>query len=1031
MTMRVALLETASPKQEAGGAERFQQGLAKALTSAGAIVTPIPVDTDARDYSSVLRSYLNFYALDLSAYDGVISTKAPAYLACHANHVVYLQHTMRVFYDMFASERAAPTSEDRRQRDQILELDNLALAPSRIKRIFTISQEVSDRLLAFNRLPSEVLYQATTLSGFYSRKQRYLFLPGRLHRWKRVDLAIEAMRHVETDVELVIAGTGEDEAPLQALARGMKRVRFLGRVSDQQLIDFYADALAVVFVPVREDFGLVTLEAFHSAKPVITCTDSGEPARIVDNESTGFVCPPEPLALASRFDQLARAPKLAEEMGRRGQSSVKTMTWERVGSTLVAALEEPSRRHRLQPATSRQGDAIEAVAVFDMQPIDPPTGGGRLRLLGLYHNLGYPTHYVGTYDWPGEPFRDHMLSATLREIDVPLSKQHHAAAAALSQSIGGHPVIDVAFPRQSAHSPAYHEQALAQLKTAKVAIFSHPWIYPQLEKHLDPQQQLRIYDAHNVEAVLRYQLLSDKGESGEGLARLVAEVEAAICRDADVIFACSHQDRERFHRLYEIPYSKIRVVPNGVFTEKVTPCSDSERLHARRALDISLDKTLAIFIGSNYAPNREAVEFILTTLAPRLPGVVFLIVGGAGADFTGTANLPQNAILTGQIPEEQKRLALAAADLALNTMFSGSGTNIKMLEYMAAALPIISTPIGARGLRASTPQPFLTVQPADVAEAISGLSASRDLRRQLGEAARKEAISAYSWERISSDIGRLLPRLYQNRHRPPFFSVLVPTYQRPALLERLIGQLERQVEPDFEVIVIDQSPTPWQGAKAVALPRFLYYHTDVVGAVDARNKAGFFASGQVLAFIDDDCVPDASWLANARRYFANHTVVGLEGLIESAKHEDATFRSVSNAQFHGLGFMTANFFIRQETFYALDGFDVVFDKPHFREDTDLGWRALEYGEIPFAKDVKVFHPPHARSIERESAAYRDTFFEKDALLWQKHPERYRQLFLAEAHWRRTPGFKQHFLRGHEKYGVQLDPFFTSYLGMTG
>ena len=61
-----------------------------------------------------------------------------------------------------------------------------------------------------------------------------------------------------------------------------------------------------------------------------------------------------------------------------------------------------------------------------MQPIEPAVGGGRLRLFGLYHASGRicPTTYVGTYDWPGPGYRDHQLTPTLREIDVPLSDRH-------------------------------------------------------------------------------------------------------------------------------------------------------------------------------------------------------------------------------------------------------------------------------------------------------------------------------------------------------------------------------------------------------------------------------------------------------------------------------------------------------------------------------------------------------------------------------------------------------------------------------
>ena len=62
------------------------------------------------------------------------------------------------------------------------------------------------------------------------------------------------------------------------------------------------------------------------------------------------------------------------------------------------------------------------VVVLDMQPIDPPIGGGRLRLLGLYHALGInlPTTYIGSFDWPVTSARKHKLSPNLEEIDIPL-----------------------------------------------------------------------------------------------------------------------------------------------------------------------------------------------------------------------------------------------------------------------------------------------------------------------------------------------------------------------------------------------------------------------------------------------------------------------------------------------------------------------------------------------------------------------------------------------------------------------------------
>ena len=63
-----------------------------------------------------------------------------------------------------------------------------------------------------------------------------------------------------------------------------------------------------------------------------------------------------------------------------------------------------------------------------------------------------------------------------------------------------------------------------------------------------------------------------------------------------------------------------------------------------------------------------------------------------------------------------------------------------------------------------------------------------------------------------------------------------------------------------------------------------------------------------------------------------------------------------------------------------------------------------------------------RMRARRDAHARAHFFEKDALLYAKHPERYRRLFEAEGHWKKTPGFWEHFRRGGEKYGVDLAEF---------
>ena len=71
--------------------------------------------------------------------------------------------------------------------------------------------------------------------------------------------------------------------------RATARIEFLGRISDEQLAHEYSQAFAVPFVPFDEDLGLVTIEAHMSGKPVITCTDTGGVAELVEHAVTGLV----------------------------------------------------------------------------------------------------------------------------------------------------------------------------------------------------------------------------------------------------------------------------------------------------------------------------------------------------------------------------------------------------------------------------------------------------------------------------------------------------------------------------------------------------------------------------------------------------------------------------------------------------------------------------------------------------------------------------------------------------------------------
>lgn len=1019
--MRVAVVTPTMKSGEKGGAEALYAGLVRAFRSSGHDADQIEVVIDESTFDTILESYARCEALDLHAYDLVVSTKAPSFMVRHPRHVSYLLHTIRVFYDMFDREFADATAERRRQRATIHQLDKRGLHPDRLCGHFANGRTTFQRLYDIDpwwrRIEFEALHHPPALDGYLPpRPGEFILLPGRLHRWKRVDLAIEAFKRVKADLPLKIVGGGEDEALFRELARDDARIEFLGTVSDRALVELYSRAVAVPFVPQQEDFGLITIEAFRSRKPVITCTDSGETLAFVKNGVTGCVAAPEPQAIAERIDWLVAHRVEAEAMGERGHAAVSHITWERVVSRLVAAASNRSR----VAVTRGSAPGVCNVAVVDMQPIEPAVGGGRVRLLGLYHGLGegMRTTYVGTYDWRGESYRRVRHSETLEEITVPLSNRHFEAVESLEREVRSTSVIDLSFSRLATLSPDYLAHVVAAIADAEVVVFSHPWVYPLVKDTLDRSRHLVVYDAQNVESMLRTTLLGDSPLESE-LARIVTEDERDLCREADLVLACSQEDRLLFAELYGIPVENVVVAANGTFVASTAPADEAQRNEMKSALGLPPGPT-AIFMGSAYGPNIEAARFICRDVAPRLPHVTFAICGGV-ADVVRADVASENVRATGTLTDADKARYFAAADLALNPMFVGSGTNVKMFDFMAAGLPVVTTAIGARGITQGSTPAFRVREAREFVEAIEELVRDRGSREALGRAGRQLVEEAYSWERISARLGLLLARRRSTLGTPaPRFSVIVATYERHDHLRRLLNRLAAQTCRDFEVVIVDQSAQRCDDAASCEGLDVFYVHTDVRGVTKARNTAAFFARGEILAFTDDDCLPEADWLEKAAGYFADPAVVGVEGMVTTEKLNDPRFRTVTNVGFEGIGFMTANLLLRRSTFCAIDGFDERFDIP-FREDTDLAWRALAHGTIPYGRDVRVFHPPHPRDVEREGHAERNSFFEKDALLAQKHPRRYRTLIGAEGHFRGTAGFSQHVRRGAEKYGVDLDP----------
>jgi glycosyltransferase involved in cell wall biosynthesis len=216
--------------------------------------------------------------------------------------------------------------------------------------------------------------------------------------------------------------------------------------------------------------------------------------------------------------------------------------------------------------------------------------------------------------------------------------------------------------------------------------------------------------------------------------------------------------------------------------------------------------------------------------------------------------------------------------------------------------------------------------------------------------------------------------------------VVVSTYQRAADLPGLVAALEAQTYPldEFEVVVVDNGSTDDTSDVLARLAATSPLHIRPVtlqsndGSSGGRNAGWREAGGEVIAFTDDDCLPEPGWLKAGLQAMEDGVVL-VQGRTEPQRKVRALERSAGSARMDGL-YPTCNVFYRRDALQRMGGFDRrdgtrlgfasgSFGSGYgFGEDTMLAWRVARSGKAVFAPDAVVRHavsrPPMREYVVR-------------------------------------------------------------------
>jgi glycosyltransferase involved in cell wall biosynthesis len=348
--MRI-LIATAQVPFIRGGAEAHAEGLRDALRHEGHEAEIVAVPFKWYPPEKILDHMLACRLLDLTEVAGtpvdvLIGLKFPAYLIPHPNKVVWILHQHRTAYELWDHPLGdliyAP--DGAQVRDAIQAADRKLLAEA--KALYANSGNVARRLKEYCGLDAAPLYHPPPFAEkFYCADSTadYLFFPSRLCRPKRQSLVLEALAQTRQPVRVRFAGAPDYPAyvdELKQLARKLKaqqRVEWLGQVTEDEKRRLYSEARGVLYPPIDEDYGYVTLEAMLSSKPLITCADSGGPLEFVQDNETGLIAEPTAESLAAAMDYLWEHEAEAREWGARGRARYEKLgiSWANVVRKLL------------------------------------------------------------------------------------------------------------------------------------------------------------------------------------------------------------------------------------------------------------------------------------------------------------------------------------------------------------------------------------------------------------------------------------------------------------------------------------------------------------------------------------------------------------------------------------------------------------------------------------------------------------------------------------------------------------------------
>ncbi|WP_049868414.1 glycosyltransferase family 4 protein [Paenibacillus sp. D9] len=659
-----------------------------------------------------------------------------------------------------------------------------ATAAKEVENFVTIyGADPSKVLLAPNGIIPGDLMRETRAASSSDKKTAFFIGSAHPPNLEAVEYILNSLAPSCPEFEFVIAGACCNSF----VQPTSSNVKLLGLIDDAKRHELFATS-DIAINPMFSGAGtnLKTLEYMSAGIPLVS-TEFGVRGLDLDNHSHFLQ------AEKDTFSEVLHAiiqmnPLELDQIAKNGQEYIQSRySWESIVSDVLPYI--------MNVTDGDFSNKFPNILVLNDYGVAAPTAGGEIRINRLYSAMSR-NYQVNLLCLGGQDnLQRDFITARFVQISVPKTNEHKMEDTKINGKhwISAADIVNAYMIKENELLKRIYD---CLYKAADLIIASHPYMMNIVDNPLDKPF---IYESHNTEFTLKEDLLKGHPLYDE-LIREVYSVERKAVNSSRLIVSVSDTDHASLQILKKEPLdpTKIFTIKNGVDIKH-------EKYNTEPVKAVFSGYPSIVFVGSSHPPNIESAKFIVERLAPQISAYFILI--GSVCDAL-SSDLPDNVIFLGRISDIQKDFVMQMADVALNPMMGGSGSNLKLADYMSHSLPVITTSIGKRGYEIVDGEHAVICDLDDFKDRIVELLAKPEMRDEIGKKAFAYVRHTLDWKVLAREFDALIQKELFGRSRKKILFITY-RYTEPPLggaetyLLKVIEQLDQNDDYSIDVVTMD------------------------------------------------------------------------------------------------------------------------------------------------------------------------------------------------------------------------------------